>query len=91
MPTAPPEPLQPQAPGPDGRAAVLQDTQEENVQPSHTATATLVLEVQPADLRPPWFLPCMYSDGFVCIEAQYHGAVPTGHALVQGAWRNRPA
>ncbi|XP_059960612.1 cadherin-related family member 5 [Mesoplodon densirostris] len=60
---------------------LVRDTREENVEPSHTATATLVLEVQPADLRPPWFLPCMYSDGFVCIEAQYHGAVPTGHAL----------
>ncbi|XP_060158687.1 cadherin-related family member 5 isoform X5 [Globicephala melas] len=80
-PTAPPEPLQPQAPRPDGRAAVLQDTREENVEPSHTATATLVLEVRPADLRAPWFLPCTYSDGFVCVEAQYHGAVPTGHTL----------
>ncbi|XP_026946444.1 cadherin-related family member 5 [Sagmatias obliquidens] len=81
MPTAPPEPLQPQAPRPDGRAAVLQDTREENVEPRHTATATLVLEVRPADLRAPWFLPCTYSDGFVCVEAQYHGAVPTGHTL----------
>ena len=90
-PTAPPEPLQPQAPGPDGRAALLQDTREENVEPSHTAMATLVLEVQPADLRPPWFLPCTYSDGFVCIHAQYHSAVPTGHTLVQGARRNRAA
>ncbi|XP_007465981.1 PREDICTED: cadherin-related family member 5 [Lipotes vexillifer] len=60
---------------------LVRDTQEENVEPSHTATATLVLEVRPSDLRPPWFLPCMYSDGFVCIEAQYHGAVPTGHTL----------
>ncbi|XP_024605213.1 cadherin-related family member 5 isoform X7 [Neophocaena asiaeorientalis asiaeorientalis] len=80
-PTAPPEPLQSQAPRPDGRAAVLQDTREENAEPSHTATATLVLEVRPADLRAPWFLPCTYSDGFVCLEAQYHGAVPTGHTL----------
>ncbi|XP_061058329.1 cadherin-related family member 5 isoform X3 [Eubalaena glacialis] len=60
---------------------LVRDTREENVEPSHTATATLVLEVQPADLRPPWFLPCTYSDGFVCIHAQYHGAVPTGHTL----------
>ncbi|XP_054935852.1 cadherin-related family member 5 [Physeter macrocephalus] len=60
---------------------LVRDTREENVVPSHTATATLVLEVQPADLRPPWFLPCTYSDGFVCIHAQYHGAVPTGHIL----------
>ncbi|XP_047630810.1 cadherin-related family member 5 isoform X2 [Phacochoerus africanus] len=60
---------------------LVRDTQEENKQPSHSATATLILEVQPADLRPPWFLPCVYSDGHVCIQAQYHGAVPTGHRL----------
>ncbi|KAM9078880.1 cadherin-related family member 5 isoform 2-T2 [Megaptera novaeangliae] len=60
---------------------LVRDTREENVEPSHTAMATLVLEVQPADLRPPWFLPCTYSDGFVCIHAQYHRAVPTGHTL----------
>ncbi|XP_059788412.1 cadherin-related family member 5 isoform X6 [Balaenoptera ricei] len=60
---------------------LVRDTREENVEPSHTATATLVLEVQPADLRPPWFLPCTYSDGFVCIHAQYHRTVPTGHTL----------
>ncbi|XP_057582969.1 cadherin-related family member 5 [Hippopotamus amphibius kiboko] len=60
---------------------LVRDTREEKVEPSHTATATLVLEVQPADLRPPWFLPCTYVDGFVCIHAQYQGAVPTGHIL----------
>ncbi|XP_065738571.1 cadherin-related family member 5 [Phocoena phocoena] len=60
---------------------LVRDTREENAEPSHTATATLVLEVRPADLRAPWFLPCTYSDGFVCLEAQYHGAVPTGHTL----------
>ncbi|NP_001096796.1 cadherin-related family member 5 precursor [Bos taurus] len=60
---------------------LARDTQEETTEPSHTATATLVLEVQPVDLRPPWFLPCSYSDGFVCIHAEYHGAVPTGHRL----------
>ncbi|XP_017898520.1 PREDICTED: cadherin-related family member 5 isoform X5 [Capra hircus] len=59
---------------------LARDTQE-TAEPSHTATATLVLEVQPVDLRPPWFLPCSYSDGLVCIHAQYHGAVPTGHRL----------
>ncbi|XP_054581370.1 cadherin-related family member 5 [Eptesicus fuscus] len=59
----------------------VRDTPEENTVPSHSATATLVLEVQPADLRPPWFLPCLYSDPHVCIQAQYHGAVPTGHKL----------
>ncbi|XP_040111371.1 cadherin-related family member 5 isoform X3 [Oryx dammah] len=60
---------------------LARDTQGETTEPSHTATATLVLKVQPVDLRPPWFLPCSYSDGFVCIHAQYHGAVPTGHRL----------
>ncbi|XP_010387931.2 cadherin-related family member 5 isoform X3 [Rhinopithecus roxellana] len=60
---------------------LVRDTAEENVEPSHTATATLVLNVVPADLRPPWFLPCAFSDGHVCIQAQYHGAVPTGHTL----------
>ncbi|XP_017363354.1 cadherin-related family member 5 isoform X3 [Cebus imitator] len=60
---------------------LVRDTPEENVEPSHTATATLVLNVVPADLRPPWFLPCSFSDGYVCIQAQYLGAVPTGHIL----------
>ncbi|XP_047549171.1 LOW QUALITY PROTEIN: cadherin-related family member 5 [Lutra lutra] len=60
---------------------LVRDTREENAEPSHTATATLILEVQPADLRPPWFLPCAYSDHHVCINAEYHGAVPTGHQL----------
>uniref|UniRef100_A0A8C9E0M2 Cadherin-related family member 5 n=1 Tax=Phocoena sinus TaxID=42100 RepID=A0A8C9E0M2_PHOSS len=60
---------------------LVRDTREESAEPSHSATATLVLEVRPADLRAPWFLPCTYSDGFVCLEAQYHGAVPTGHTL----------
>lgn len=67
----------------------MQDTEEQNVAPSHTATATVILEVQPADLRPPWFLPCAYSDTYVCIQAEYHGAVPTGHTLVLGAGRGR--
>uniref|UniRef100_A0A2K6SEQ9 Cadherin-related family member 5 n=1 Tax=Saimiri boliviensis boliviensis TaxID=39432 RepID=A0A2K6SEQ9_SAIBB len=60
---------------------LVRDTPEEDVEPSHTATATLVLNVMPADLRPPWFLPCSFSDGYVCIQAQYLGAVPTGHIL----------
>ncbi|XP_054097254.1 cadherin-related family member 5 isoform X3 [Callithrix jacchus] len=60
---------------------LVRDTPEEHVEPSHTATATLVLNVVPADLRPPWFLPCSFSDGYVCIQAQYLGAVPTGHIL----------
>ncbi|VCW68993.1 unnamed protein product [Gulo gulo] len=60
---------------------LVRDSREENAEPSHTATASLILEVQPADLRPPWFLPCAYSDHHVCINAEYHGAVPTGHQL----------
>lgn len=53
--------------------------------PSHTANATLVLTVLPADLRPPWFLPCSYLDDNYCVQAQYHGVVPTGHILVMGS------
>ncbi|KAM6159444.1 cadherin-related family member 5 [Rhynchocyon petersi] len=60
---------------------LVRDTEEENVAASHTATATLTLSVLPADRRPPWFLPCSYSDGYFCIQAEYQGAVPTGHTL----------
>ncbi|XP_031240526.1 cadherin-related family member 5 isoform X2 [Mastomys coucha] len=60
---------------------LARDTWEENVKPSHTATATLVLNVLPADLRTPWFLPCSFTDGYFCIQAQYHAVVPTGHKL----------
>ncbi|XP_035885770.1 cadherin-related family member 5 [Phyllostomus discolor] len=60
---------------------LVRDTQEEDVVPSHTATATLVLEVQPADLQPPWFLPCVYEEPHFCLPAQYRGAIPTGHRL----------
>ncbi|XP_019570369.2 cadherin-related family member 5 isoform X3 [Rhinolophus sinicus] len=61
---------------------LVRDTREENAVPSHTDNATLVLEVQPADRRPPWFLPCIYSDNYVCVHAEYHGAIPTGHKLL---------
>ncbi|CAH6793343.1 Cdhr5 [Phodopus roborovskii] len=60
---------------------LARDTLEEGVKLSHTATATLVLNVLPADLRNPWFLPCSFSDGYFCIQAQYHGVIPTGHIL----------
>ncbi|XP_076419865.1 cadherin-related family member 5 isoform X5 [Peromyscus maniculatus bairdii] len=60
---------------------LARDTWDEQTEPSHTATATLVLNVLPADLRTPWFLPCSFSDGYFCIQAQYHGVVPTGHIL----------
>nr|KAF6267936.1 cadherin related family member 5 [Pipistrellus kuhlii] len=59
----------------------VRDTPKEDAEPSHSATATLVLEVQPVDRRPPWFLPCLYSDGSICVEPQYRGAIPTGHKL----------
>lgn len=62
----------------------LQDTWEENANLNHTATATVVLTVQPADLRAPWFLPCSFSDGYICLHAQYRGVVPTGYKLVMG-------
>ncbi|KAM9221916.1 cadherin-related family member 5 [Dugong dugon] len=57
---------------------LVRDTEQENVVPSHTATATLTLNVLPADLRPPWFLPCAYSDNYICIQAQYQGAIAIG-------------
>uniref|UniRef100_G3UH68 Cadherin-related family member 5 n=1 Tax=Loxodonta africana TaxID=9785 RepID=G3UH68_LOXAF len=60
---------------------LVRDTEQEDAKPSHTATATLTLNILPADLRPPWFLPCVYSDSYVCIQAQYQGAIPTGHRL----------
>uniref|UniRef100_A0A8C0WFG2 Cadherin-related family member 5 n=1 Tax=Castor canadensis TaxID=51338 RepID=A0A8C0WFG2_CASCN len=60
---------------------LVRDTWDENKVPSHTTNATLVLKVLPADLRPPWFLPCTYSDGYVCLQAQYYGAIPTGYTL----------
>ncbi|XP_049747847.1 cadherin-related family member 5 [Elephas maximus indicus] len=60
---------------------LVRDKEQEDVKPSHTATATLTLNILPADLRPPWFLPCVYSDSYVCIQAQYQGAIPTGHRL----------
>ncbi|EDM12015.1 mucin and cadherin like, isoform CRA_d [Rattus norvegicus] len=60
---------------------LARDTREENVIPSHTATATVVLNVLPADLRTPWFLPCSFTDDYFCIQAQYHTVIPTGHKL----------
>ncbi|XP_043827594.1 cadherin-related family member 5 isoform X2 [Dromiciops gliroides] len=60
---------------------LARDTPTTTEQPSHTATATITIQVIPADMRPPWFLPCLYTDGRVCIHAQYRGAVPTGSVL----------
>ncbi|XP_052051632.1 cadherin-related family member 5 isoform X2 [Apodemus sylvaticus] len=60
---------------------LARDTWEENATVSHTATATLIVSVLPADLRPPWFLPCSFTDGYVCIQAKYHAVVPTGYKL----------
>ncbi|KAM9659864.1 cadherin-related family member 5 isoform 2-T2 [Trichechus inunguis] len=57
---------------------LVRDTEQENVVPSHTAMAMLTLNVLPADLRPPWFLPCAYSDNYTCIQAQYQGAITIG-------------
>ncbi|XP_012589801.1 PREDICTED: cadherin-related family member 5 [Condylura cristata] len=60
-----------------------QDAREENavINVPHTASTTLVLQLQPADLRPPWFLPCVYEDSQNCVQAQYRGTVPTGIQL----------
>ncbi|XP_041522384.1 cadherin-related family member 5 isoform X3 [Microtus oregoni] len=61
---------------------LAQDTwNADSTEPSHTATATLIVNVLPADLRTPWFLPCSFSDGYFCIQAQYRGVVPTGLLL----------
>ncbi|XP_075828855.1 cadherin-related family member 5 isoform X4 [Microtus pennsylvanicus] len=61
---------------------LAQDTwNADSTEPSHTATATLIVNVLPADLRTPWFLPCSFSDGYFCIQAQYRGVVPTGTLL----------
>nr|XP_048314351.1 cadherin-related family member 5 isoform X2 [Myodes glareolus] len=59
---------------------LAQDT-ENITENTHTANATLIINVLPADLRTPWFLPCSFSDGYLCINAQYHGVVSTGHLL----------
>ncbi|XP_054999816.1 cadherin-related family member 5 [Sorex araneus] len=55
---------------------LVRDTENENQKPSHTASATVVVDVLPADLRPPWFLPCQYNDSRICVPAQYEGIVP---------------
>ncbi|XP_072495630.1 cadherin-related family member 5 isoform X4 [Notamacropus eugenii] len=60
---------------------LARDTSEPAVKPSHTSTATVIIQVIPADIRPPWFLPCVFTDGRVCINAQYRAAVPTGSIL----------
>ncbi|CAO2583862.1 Cadherin-related family member 5 [Lemmus lemmus] len=60
---------------------LAQDTSNANTEPSHTANATLIINVLPADLRTPWFLPCSFSDGFYCVHLPYHGVVLTGHLL----------
>uniref|UniRef100_A0A8C6RW70 Cadherin-related family member 5 n=1 Tax=Nannospalax galili TaxID=1026970 RepID=A0A8C6RW70_NANGA len=60
---------------------LVRDTWEVLTESSHTATATLILNVLPADLRPPWFLPCSYSDDYNCVQAHYEGAVPIGQKL----------
>ncbi|XP_051822263.1 cadherin-related family member 5 isoform X2 [Antechinus flavipes] len=60
---------------------LVRDTPEPEAEPSHTATASITIQVVPADMRPPWFLPCQYNDGRVCIHAQYLGTVPVGFLL----------
>ncbi|XP_049636881.1 cadherin-related family member 5 [Suncus etruscus] len=55
---------------------VVHDTENDSLVPRHSAEATLVVEVLPADLRPPWFLPCVYNDSSTCIQAQYNTTLP---------------
>ncbi|XP_078004350.1 cadherin-related family member 5 isoform X2 [Phascolarctos cinereus] len=62
---------------------LARDTEEPQEVPSHTATATITIQVLPADIRPPWFLPCVFTDGRICVHAQYQGAVPTGSVLTE--------
>ncbi|KAG8515698.1 Interferon regulatory factor 7 [Galemys pyrenaicus] len=63
---------------------LVRDTRDSNPNntASHTATATVMLLVQAADLRPPWFQPCAYEDTRSCAQAQYSVTVPTGLQLV---------
>ncbi|KAM8968100.1 cadherin-related family member 5 [Sarcophilus harrisii] len=60
---------------------LVRDTPEPEAKPSHTATASITIQVIPADMRPPWFLPCRFTDGRICIHAEYSGAVATGLVL----------
>uniref|UniRef100_A0A4X2KBG5 Cadherin domain-containing protein n=1 Tax=Vombatus ursinus TaxID=29139 RepID=A0A4X2KBG5_VOMUR len=62
---------------------LARDTPKPQEEPSHTATATITIQVLAADIRPPWFLPCVFTDGRICIHAQYRGAVPTGSVLTE--------
>ncbi|XP_054828209.1 cadherin-related family member 5 [Eublepharis macularius] len=51
----------------DGRAGALG---------VHTATATITIHILQADLRPPWFQPCIFiADSKVCISRGYTGRV----------------
>ncbi|XP_074130735.1 cadherin-related family member 5 [Sminthopsis crassicaudata] len=60
---------------------LVRDTEEPEAKPSHTATASITIQVIPSDMRPPWFLPCRYTDGRICFHAEYRGAVPIGYVL----------
>ncbi|KAM6309013.1 cadherin-related family member 5 [Aegotheles albertisi] len=44
---------------------------------THTATATIEIFIEQADMKPPWFLPCTFinTDNSVCISSPYAGRV----------------
>ncbi|NWX19191.1 CDHR5 protein, partial [Aegotheles bennettii] len=44
---------------------------------THTATATIEIFIEQADMKPPWFLPCAFinTDNSVCISSPYAGRV----------------
>nr|XP_009669135.1 PREDICTED: cadherin-related family member 5 [Struthio camelus australis] len=44
---------------------------------THTATATISIFIEQADTKPPWFLPCTFTnmDNNVCISSPYTGRV----------------
>nr|XP_056707945.1 cadherin-related family member 5 [Euleptes europaea] len=50
----------------------------------HTATATITIHVLQADLRPPWFQPCIFiADSKVCVNRGYTGKVNISEMVVQ--------
>ncbi|XP_028915230.1 cadherin-related family member 5 isoform X2 [Ornithorhynchus anatinus] len=55
---------------------IARDTQDPNDPGGHNATATVTVSIQQADLRPPWFLPCAFTDGKICINTGYRGSIP---------------
>ncbi|XP_038620477.1 cadherin-related family member 5 [Tachyglossus aculeatus] len=55
---------------------IARDTRDPDEPGSHNATATVTVSIQQADLRPPWFLPCAFTDGKICVNTGYRGSIP---------------